>query len=401
MNKKFCIYSIVSLLFFAYTQELLTVTPKISIITSIYNGNEFIEGFLADITRQTIFDQCELILINANSPGNEEPIIKKYMEKYPNIVYKRLDKDPGLYGCWNIAISMSRGIYLTNANLDDRLSPECYQVHSKGLDDNPDVLLVYSDRYYTEKPNETFEKHTGEKCKTVPEFSKHSNICLPGPNPMWRKTLHARFGFFNETYKYSGDWEMWLRAVEDDAQFKKIAGRYCLTYINPQGLSTNNVNFTQKEAEDRKILARYSYLWGGETYREFYQLACTLDKKNNKEQQTWTLALSYYLKAFSLNPLRAEPLVRIAQHYYSTQDHALSYLFARRACDLACPKDEDVEKELYEFTRYDLLAIASWYTGHYENGQEAAKKALEARPDDKRLQKNLQFYIDRKNSQKS
>ena len=64
--------------------------PKISIITSVYNGDQFIEGFLADITQQTIFDQCELILINANSPGNEEPVIKKYMDQYPNIIYQRL-----------------------------------------------------------------------------------------------------------------------------------------------------------------------------------------------------------------------------------------------------------------------------------------------------------------------
>ena len=33
-------------------------------------------------------------MINADSPGNEEPVIKKYMAMYPNIIYKRLDTDP-------------------------------------------------------------------------------------------------------------------------------------------------------------------------------------------------------------------------------------------------------------------------------------------------------------------
>ena len=77
-------------------QAALCTGPKISIITSVYNGDQFIEGFLADITRQTIFDQCELIMINAGSPGNEESVIKKYMTQYSNIIYKRLDFDPGL-----------------------------------------------------------------------------------------------------------------------------------------------------------------------------------------------------------------------------------------------------------------------------------------------------------------
>lgn len=85
--------------------------PLVTIITSVYNGDKFIEGFMKDITRQTIYNQCEHIIINANSPGNEEPVIKKYMQKYPNIIYQRLEmwvravkggalfkKIPGIYG---------------------------------------------------------------------------------------------------------------------------------------------------------------------------------------------------------------------------------------------------------------------------------------------------------------
>ena len=96
--------------------------PKISILTSVYNGDEYIEQFLEDVTRQTIFeDKCELIMINANSPGNEEEIILKYKEKFPdNIKYTKLEEDPGIYGVWNLAVEMSTGEYLTNANLDDR-----------------------------------------------------------------------------------------------------------------------------------------------------------------------------------------------------------------------------------------------------------------------------------------
>ena len=371
--------------------------PKISIITSVYKGDEFIEGFLADITRQTVFDQCELIMINANSPGNEEPVIRKYMAQYPNIIYKRLEQDPGIYGTWNIAINMSQGQYITNANLDDRLAPICYQLHSEALDANPDVMLVYSDRYYTRVANETFENHTGGKLPTSPAFCKEMmDQSWPCNNPMWRKTLHEQYGFFDSSYKYSGDWEMWLRTVEGGATFKKVEGIYALYYYNPQGLSTGQQFKPQKDREDQRIRERYGYIWGQDTYREFYKTARTLDKTSNGEQRLWSLALIYYLKAFALNPLRAEPLIRIAQHYYMTHDITLTYLFVNRACDLACPDDDDLEKELYEFTRYDLLGISAWYVKQYDKGQEAARKALEYKPDDGRLQANLQFYVNRK-----
>lgn len=377
--------------------QLFCIDPKISIITSVYNGDQFIEGFLEDITRQTIFDQCELIMINANSPGNEEPVIQTYMNKYPNIIYKRLEQDPGLYGTWNIAITMSKGTYITNANLDDRLAPNCYEVHAQELDAHPEIMLVYSDRYYTLKANETFENHSGSKFPAYPQWRKDIMYeCWPCNNPMWRKTMHHMYGYFDANYKYSGDWEMWLRAIEGGAQFKKIDGYFSLYYYNQQGLSTGEIYKGPKNKEDKYIRERYGYMWGKETYHEYYTLAHNLDK-NSQDQHTWALALTYYLKAYELNPHRAEPLIRIAQHYYSAHDNVLTYLFASKACDISIPTDQDVEIDLYKHTRYDLVAISAWYIGEFEKGEEAARHVLNNYPDDERLKNNLQFYLDRKN----
>ena len=60
------------------------MNPKISIITSLYKGGEFIKGFLDDIVGQTIFkDECELIIIDANSPEGEKEIILEYQKNIP------------------------------------------------------------------------------------------------------------------------------------------------------------------------------------------------------------------------------------------------------------------------------------------------------------------------------
>ena len=60
------------------------MNPKVSIITSLYKGGDFIKGFLDDIVSQTIFDEkCELIIIDANSPDNEKDIILEYQKKQP------------------------------------------------------------------------------------------------------------------------------------------------------------------------------------------------------------------------------------------------------------------------------------------------------------------------------
>lgn len=241
----------------------LSDIPKVSIITSIYNGDEFIEPFLQDITRQTIFEEkCELILINANSPGNEEEVINKYLEKYPNnIVYKKLDEDPGIYGVWNLGVEMATGEYLTNANLDDRKAPWSLERHAKMLFANEDVDLVYADMAITNKPNETWEVNTaGTQKYNFPEFSYDNlkMINMPHASPMWRKTIHDKHGKFNDKYRSAGDWEMWLRAAAAGSKFKKIHDCLGLYFFNPKGISTNPDNFDWKREEEREIYETYA-----------------------------------------------------------------------------------------------------------------------------------------------
>ena len=240
----------------------LSDIPKISIITSVYDGDEFIRPFLEDITSQTIFEEkCELVLVNANSPGNEEEVIMEYIKKYPNnIVYKRLDEDPGIYGTWNEAIKLSSGDYITNANLDDRKSRNSIERHAKSLFTNPDVSLVYSDSFVTHSPNETFDKNSsGMKRYNFEQFSKEGMLRgnLPHNNPMWKKSLHEKHGYFDSKYRSAGDWEFFLRCAFGGENFKKINEVLGLYYFNPKGVSTNVENTSWKQQEEKEIFLKY------------------------------------------------------------------------------------------------------------------------------------------------
>ena len=236
--------------------------PKISILTSIYNGDEHIRPFLEDITRQTAFkEKCELILVNANSPGNEEEVINEYLEKYPdNIVYRKLDEDPGIYGTWNIAVEMSTGEYLTNANLDDRKSPDSLEKHARTLLLNEDIELVYADSYITHGSNEVFENNTsnGERYN-FEQFSVEAMLRgnQPHNNPMWKRSLHTKHGFFNAKYKSAGDWDFFLKCAFGGSKFRKINEVLGLYYFNPKGVSTNKENETWKRKEELEIYKNY------------------------------------------------------------------------------------------------------------------------------------------------
>ena len=251
---------------FAKVNGMLEKLPKVSILTSVYNGDEFIRPFLEDITRQTIFkDKCELILINANSPGNEEEVIQEYMNKYPdNIIYKKLDEDPGIYAVWNMAAKMATGEYLTNANLDDRKAPGSIERHALELHLSTDIDLVYSNMLITHKANETFENNSsnGERYD-FPDFSFENLLRgnMPHASPMWRKTVHEKYGYFEEKYRSAADWEMWLRCASQGSVFKKFNDVVGLYYFNPTGISTNPEHDGWKRKEEIEIFKKYQKLF--------------------------------------------------------------------------------------------------------------------------------------------
>jgi hypothetical protein len=239
--------------------------PKVSIIASVFNADKYIEQYLEDVTRQTIFkDKCELVLINPNSPGNEEPVIKKYMEKFPNIVYKRLDKDPGLYATWNLAIQMASGEFITNANLDDRKAPWSLEKHAKALYSNSDVDLVYADSYVVGEANVLWENVKSDTQRSNMEQYTLEAMLRSNPphnNPMWRKSLHEKHGMFEEKYKSAADWELWLRSAFGGSKFMKINEILGAYYFNPEGVSTNPENASWKQQEEKEIFKKYMSLY--------------------------------------------------------------------------------------------------------------------------------------------
>ncbi len=246
--------------------------PRVSIIASVDDVDAFIKEFLEDTIRQTIFSQSELILINANSPGNEESVILDYVAAYPNIKYHKLDKNPGLYAIYNDAIALASADLIANADIADRRNPEFLERQVKYLESHPIIDLVYSEYLITHHANESWENNQYRYKVKLPDFLPGlMNMCLPGPQPVWRKTMHEKYGLFDETFSYSGDWEFSCCAASKGAHFKKIAGLSGLHYSNQKGLRNIQSNEEKKlkiKNEDQRIIQLYGSNWTGFKHAE-------------------------------------------------------------------------------------------------------------------------------------
>jgi len=135
--------------------------------------------------------------------------------------------------------------------------------------------------------------------------------------------------------------------------------------------------------------------WDEENYETFYRLARVSDSLSKIDEKfTWQMAMDYYLKAYQLRPHRAEPLIKIAEHYWP-ENIPTCFLFAKMTKDLPYPQNEVlfVDKQIYDYTRHEILSKSAWHAGEYSIGKDATMNAIKAAVP--HLYHNLMCYLEK------
>ena len=222
--------------------------PLVTAIVSTYNSEEFIEGCIEDLELQD--PRPEIIVVDSGSEQKENVIVRKLQERYDNIIYIRTSARETIYKAWNRAILQSSGEYITNANTDDRRAPDTLAKFASYLMNHPDVGVVYGDSLVTDTPNDGMETANIIGRFYWPTFNRKElfNNCIVGPQPMWRKELHKKYGLFDESMTVAGDYEFWLR-VSDKTRFHHIPEPTGMYYLNPNSIEHQNSDLCVQEAE--------------------------------------------------------------------------------------------------------------------------------------------------------
>lgn len=204
----------------------------VSAIVSTYNSEAFLRGCLEDLLAQSLGERIEIIVIDSGSEQGEGAIVKAMQADHPNIRYLRTERET-IYAAWNRGVRMARGRYLTNANADDRHRRDALERMARHLEQRPDVALVYADSKVTRAENAGFDDAPVEACFKWPEFEPRNlfSVCYIGPQPMWRRSLHDRYGYFDAQMKVAGDYDFWLRLATQETflHIPELLGLYLLS----------------------------------------------------------------------------------------------------------------------------------------------------------------------------
>ncbi len=181
-------------------------TPKVSIITVVFNGEQTLDATIKSVINQT-YNNIEYVVIDGGSKDNTINIIKKYDSKISKWIS---EPDYGIYDAMNKGIDMSTGDYIWFMNSGDELA-------NKNTVENIISSCPNSDIYYGDTVMiDSNGNEIGNRRLSPPDIltwkSFKKGMLVSHQSFIVKKQIVQ---LYNLKYKFSADFEWCLLALKN------------------------------------------------------------------------------------------------------------------------------------------------------------------------------------------
>lgn len=195
------------------------MTPRVSIVTTVYNGAPYGDRAIPSILAQT-FTDFEWILVDDGSEDGTPELLRQLAERDSRVrVFSpgRL----GITAAANLGVSQARGEYVARQDFDDRSYPDRLKLQVAILDANPAIgvvggyyLLIDENRNerYVRMPPTTHEAIIPALAKSIP---------MANTIAMFRKKVWTDAGGYPSVADLE-DQLLWLSAAKQGWRFANV-----------------------------------------------------------------------------------------------------------------------------------------------------------------------------------
>lgn len=191
--------------------------PHVSIIIPVFNSEKFIQKTIESVIAQTYSD-WEIIAINDGSTDKSLEILNKYKQELPSKIHVINQKNSGPSSTRNKGITEAKGKYIAFLDSDDLWMLNKLEKQVEFLESDKEIGLLFSDCYVIEGNRIINGKSYLERSKPFRgKIFNHLfyNNFIPTSTAIVRKDVLKEVGLFNQQYKISQDYDLWLRIAEN------------------------------------------------------------------------------------------------------------------------------------------------------------------------------------------
>ena len=281
---------------------------KISVIMSVYNGEDYLAEAIDSVLGQS-FRDFELIIINDCSTDSTSEILARYAELDSRVKVHTNEQNLRLPSSLNKAISLAEGKYIARMDADDICMPDRFEKQYAFMEANTDVALS-SCRFMTLKNGVISSGGCGGKSD-----NESIKALLLVTNPILHPGIIARAEVirslgYDKSFTCTEDMELWSRFVMAGHKVE-IQSEYLMIYR----LHDKQITETTRERQRGEVIAIQKRYYGdllecmSEEQEKFYingiyfcddtdvdklcKFLCFLKKANRKARKLENDAIYY------------------------------------------------------------------------------------------------------------
>ncbi|MBO1323878.1 glycosyltransferase [Acetobacter sp. TBRC 12305] len=186
-------------------------TPKISLITPVYNTDPvFFEELLESVLAQ-VYDDWELCLVDdCSSAPYVTAMLERAIARDSRIKTTRLEKNGGISVATNAGVEMASGEIVAFLDHDDLITPDCLAELAIYYADHPDADIVYSDDDKIDTKGHRYAP------QFKPDWAPILLLSFMYISHVFsvRRSLFVELGGFRKSFDGSQDYDFALRAAE-------------------------------------------------------------------------------------------------------------------------------------------------------------------------------------------
>ncbi|MDO3722574.1 glycosyltransferase [Marinobacter sp. chi1] len=182
--------------------------PLISVVMSVYNGEEFLRDSIESILNQS-FKDFEFIIVNDGSSDHSGEIIESYCDS--RILYIKNENNKGLIDSLNKGIGFARGKYIARQDADDVSLENRLERQVDYLEKNADVCVLGCGLEMIDENGNFISNWIHPTGINVVRWNLLFNNCVAHSSSVFRRDIVEKIGFYSKEYKYAEDYDLWSR----------------------------------------------------------------------------------------------------------------------------------------------------------------------------------------------
>ncbi|MEL7190696.1 MAG: glycosyltransferase family A protein [Pseudomonadota bacterium] len=188
-------------------------TLSLSVVLSVYNGEEFVADAIKCILDQTYTD-FELICINDGSKDGSLAIMEQFAARDKRV--RIIDQDnTGLTIALRRGVDAARGEYIARMDVDDWSMPDRFEKQMALLRQQPELVAVTCDvEHFYDDGTPSHTAKIRKDARVLPLYLVFTNRIGGHGQMIYRRDAYHATGGYDPNYNLAEDYDLWTRLIE-------------------------------------------------------------------------------------------------------------------------------------------------------------------------------------------